>query len=222
MASCWRCSVRPAPQTTCWIIAGWTGRIRRVAIDGENALTRGATAQVGFVFQHYALFRTWTCSERRLACACSRARSQGRGGRSAPRQNCSIWCSSIGSPTLSEQLSAASGNASRWRVRGDRAAHPAARRAVRRARSKCAQELQAMAAFAAHRDPCHLDLRHPRQEEPRSRQPRRGDGQANRAIGSPGEVYDNPATAFVQRLSSANPSCCGRCCRRAVRLDGAP
>ena len=35
-----------------------------VAIDGENALSRGASErQVGFVFQHYALFRHMTVFE---------------------------------------------------------------------------------------------------------------------------------------------------------------
>jgi sulfate transport system ATP-binding protein len=41
------------------IIAGWSGRCRRGAFDGETRWRAGARERrVGFVFQHYALFRT--------------------------------------------------------------------------------------------------------------------------------------------------------------------
>ena len=124
-ASWSRCSARPAPaRPRCcasspgsnWPDAG------EVSFDGEDALARGARERhVGFVFQHYALFRHMTVFEN-VAFGLRvqpRASRQRRGRRSArASRSCSIWCSSTGSPTAIRASSpAASASASRWRAR---------------------------------------------------------------------------------------------------------
>ncbi len=97
-----------------------------VSFDGQNALARGAAErQVGFVFQHYALFRHMTVFENVAFGLRVQPRARARPGAR------------------------------------DRAAHSAARRAVRRARCQGAQGASAMAALIAFRNPRDLDLRHP-------------------------------------------------------------
>jgi sulfate transport system ATP-binding protein len=92
-----------------------------VAFDGEDALAQGARERhVGFVFQHYALFRHMTVFEN----VARRPLPEPAVRRPAPAHRTGPGA-------------------------GDRAAHPLARRAVRRAGREGAQGIAAMAADAA-------------------------------------------------------------------------
>ena len=154
-----------------------------VSFDGENALARGASERhVGFVFQHYALFRHMTVFEN-VAFGLRVQPRAIRKDEAAIRARVKELLDLVQLDWLSEPLSQpalrrpAPAHCAGARAR-HRAAHPAARRALRRARCQGAQGAAAMAALAAFRNPRHLDLRHPRPGRgARSRQPRRGHGQ---------------------------------------------
>ena len=186
MASCWRCSGRRARARPrcCGSSPAWTGRIAgEVSFDGENALAHGASERhVGFVFQHYALFRHMTVFEN-VAFGLRVQPRAVRKDEAAIRARVKELLDLVQLDWLVQPLSEpavrrpAPAHRAGPRAR-DRAAHPAARRAVRRARRQGAQGAAAMAALAASRDPRHLDLRHPRPGRGAgSRQPGGGDGQ---------------------------------------------
>ncbi len=201
-----------------------------VAIDGEKALQprrqrapgRLRVPALRAVPPHDGV------RERRLRPARAAARDpQGRGRRSAPAsRNCSIWCSSTGWPiAIRASCPAASASASRWRARSrsSRASccstSPSARSTPKCARS-CRQwlrslhnEIHVTSIFVTHDQEEALEV-------------------ANRVvvmdkgrieqIGSPGEVYDNPATAFVHGFIGESIVLPVDVAGDAVRLDGRP
>ena len=157
--------------------------------------------QVGFVFQHYALFRHMTVFD-----------NVAFGMRMKPRRapieakvrekvhELLNWCSSTGWPTaFPSQLSG--GQRQRIALARALAVEPraAARRTLRRARCQGAQGTAPLVAQAARRTAHHLDLRHPRPGRgARSRRPRGADGPRQvEQVGTPEEVYRHPATPFV-------------------------
>ena len=81
-----------------------------VQFDGEDALSHSVGERnVGFVFQHYALFRHMTVFENvafGLRARPRRYRPSRSGDPQAGRASCSIWCSSAGWPSaIRSQLS---------------------------------------------------------------------------------------------------------------------
>jgi ATPase subunit of ABC transporter with duplicated ATPase domains len=88
---------------------------------GEDASSPACSERnVGFVFQHYALFRHMTVFDN-VAFGLRvqpRAHTPDEAQIRAARRNCSIWCSSIGSKTATRaSFPAASASASRWPAR---------------------------------------------------------------------------------------------------------
>ena len=125
---------------------------------GEDALRaqRRASAQVGFVFQHYALFRHMTVFENvafGLRCPAARP-AAARGGdpregqRAAASWSSSSWLADRYPIPAFRRPAAARGAGPRA---GDRAEGAAARRAVRRARRQGAEGAAPLAAPAARR-----------------------------------------------------------------------
>ena len=146
------------------IIAGleWpdAGRGAASTARTRSSLTSGER-NVGFVFQHYALFRHMTVFENVAFGLRARPRGKppaGGGNPSAGARSCSSWCSSAGWPDRYPEPAFGRPAAARraGAGAGGRAARAAARRAVRRARRQGAQGAAALAAPAARRDPRHL------------------------------------------------------------------
>ena len=125
-----------------------------VSFDGENALAHGASERhVGFVFQHYALFRHMTVFENvafGLRVQPRAVRKDEAAIRARVKELLDLVQLDWLADPLSEPAVRRPAPAHRAGPRaGDRAAHPAARRAVRRARRQGAQGAAAMAALAA-------------------------------------------------------------------------
>ena len=125
-----------------------------VSFDGENALARGASERhVGFVFQHYALFRHMTVFEnvafglrvQPRAIRKDEAEIRARVKELLDLVQLDWLAEPLPEPVVRRPAPAHRAGAGA----GDRAAHPAARRAVRRARRQGAQGTAAMAALAA-------------------------------------------------------------------------
>ena len=167
------------------IIAGLEYRRsrQRAASTARTRPTRTrASASVGFVFQHYALFRHMTVFENvafglRVRPRARRARPTRRSA-SKRAASCSSSCSSTGSrDRYPAQLSG--GQRQRVALARALAVEPqraAARRAVRRARRAGAPGAAPLAAPAARRNPRHQRVRHARSGRgARARRPRRGD-----------------------------------------------
>ena len=140
------------------------GPVRR---RGRHRRSTSRERSVGFVFQHYALFRHMTVFEN-VAFGLRvqpRARAAVRGARSA--SGCSELLELVQLDRLADRYPVAAlrrpAAARRAGPRaGGRAAGAAARRAVRRARRQGAQGAAPLAAPAARRDARHQRLRHPR------------------------------------------------------------
>ena len=184
-----------------------------VRFDGEDVVRRDARERrVGFVFQHYALFRHMTVFEnvafglrvrprrmRPAEAADPRARDGAAAPRAARRPRDPLSAPALGRP--------APARGARPRAR-DRAAHAAARRAVRRARRQGAQGAAPLAARAARRlGLTSVFVTHDQEEAleladrvvRHERGPHRADRHARR------QIYDRPATPFVYEfLGSAN------------------
>ena len=225
-ANWWRCSGRPAPARPrcCGSSPGSTGRMpARSSFDGEDALARGAGERhVGFVFQHYALFRHMSVFENVAFGLRVQPRSdaQERGRRSARGSRiCSIWCSSTGWPTaIRTSCPAASASASRWpaRWRSSRASCCSTSRSARstpRCARNCAQwlrtlheEIHVTSIFVTHDQEEALEV-------------------ANRVvvmdkgrieqIGTPGRRLRAVRRPPSCTASSANRSCCRSRCATA-------
>jgi len=172
-----------------------------VTIDGEDALGHGASERhVGFVFQHYALFRHMTVFEN----VAFGLRVQPRAIRktkppSAPASRmadlaATDWAGEpLSKPVVRRQPSAHCVGAGV----GDRAAHPLLDEPFGALDAKVRKELRQWLR-------CCI----PKSTSPRFRHPRPGRSARSRQrvvvmtrpieqIGTPGEVYDHPATAFV-------------------------
>jgi ABC-type dipeptide/oligopeptide/nickel transport system ATPase component len=142
-----------------------------VIFDGEDALSRGAGERhVGFVFQHYALFRHMSVFENvafglRVQPRAIRKDeahiSEAREGIARP------GAARLAGEPLSEPVVRRSAPAYRaGACAGHRAAHPVARRAVRCARCQGAQGTAALAA------PLHDEITSPRFSSPTIRKRR--------------------------------------------------
>jgi ABC-type sugar transport system ATPase subunit len=153
-----------------------------VTIDGEDALAHGASERhVGFVFQHYALFRHMTVFEN-VAFGLRVQLRAIRKDEATIRARVKELLDLVQLDRLAKRYSSQLSGRQRQRIAlaraGDRTAYPAARRTLWRARCEGSERTAAMAAHAAFRNPRHLDLRHPRPGRgARSRQPRCGHGQ---------------------------------------------
>ena len=200
-----------------------------VSFDGEDALARGAGERhVGFVFQHYALFRHMTVFEN----VAFGLRVQPRAIRKAeaddprPRQGAArSGAARLAGRPLSEPALRRPAPARRAGARaGDRAAHAAARRAVRRARRQGAQGAAALAALAAREiHVTSIFVTHDQEEalEVADRVVVMNKGRIEQ-IGTPDEVYDHPATAFVHGFIGESIVLPVDVSGGAVRLGGRP
>ena len=178
-----RCSVRRARARPrcCASSPGWrlpdAGAVR---FDGEDATSRSVRERgVGFVFQHYALFRHMTVFEN--VAFGLRVRPRNRRpteARNSQRVNrtAQAGAARMGGRALSVAALGRSAAADRAGARaGGRTQGAAARRTVRRARREGARGAAAMAAAAARRAAHHERLRHARSGRgARTGQPRRG------------------------------------------------
>jgi ABC-type uncharacterized transport system YnjBCD ATPase subunit len=152
-----------------------------VTIDGEDALAHGASERhVGFVFQHYALFRHMTVFENvafGLRVQLRAIRKDEATIRARVKELLDLVQLDLLAKRYPSQLSGRQRQRIALARAGDRTAYPAARRTLWRARCEGSERTAAMAAHAAFRNPRHLDLRHPRPGRgARSRQPRGGHG----------------------------------------------
>ena len=170
-----------------------------------------AIARVGFVFQHYALFRHMTVFENVAFGLRVRPRAERAARRRHPGAVQSLLklvqldylgdrypSATLGRPAAARRARAGAGR---------RAEGPAARRAVRRARRQGPAGVAPLAPPAARRDSSDQRLRHPRSGgsaracRPRRRHERR----AHRAARQPGRGLRHPATSFVMNfLGSVN------------------
>ena len=216
-ASWWRCSgpSGSGKTTLLRIIAGLelAGR-RQVPFDGEDALAHGAgERRVGFVFQHYALFRHMTVFEN-IAFGLSvqpRAAAPEQAESARGSGNCSSWCSSTG---LADRYPSQLSGGQRQRVALARALAIEPRvllldEPFGALDAKVRKELRQLAARAARRDRRHRDLRHPRPGGgARSRRPGGGHGQgphrADRHAAARSMTTRPPHSCTV---SSASRSC---------------
>ncbi len=203
-----RCSGRPAAARPrcCASSPAWSSPISgQVLLDGEDASARHVRErQVGFVFQHYALFRHMTVFEN-IAFGLRVRAAQGAAVRSAdPRQgasSCWNWCSSTGWPTaIRRSCPAASASASRWRARW-RSSRACCCSTSRSARStpRCARNCGA--GCARLHDELHVTsifVTHDQEEalEVADQVVVMNKGKVEQ-VGAPDEVYDQPATPFV-------------------------
>ena len=212
------------------IIAGldWpdTGEVR---IDGEDALGRGASERhVGFVFQHYALFRHMTVFENVAFGLRVQPRAVRKDeARSAPAsRSCWISCSWTGWRTaIPANCPAASASASRWRARS-RSSRASCCSTNRSARStpRCARNCGSGCAS------CTTKSTSPRSSSPTTRKRRSKSPTAwlsmdkgrIEQIGTPGDVYDNPATAFVHGFIGESIVLPVEVSGGSVRLGGRP
>ena len=152
-----------------------------VLFDGDDAARRDPKDRgVGFVFQHYALFRHMTVFENVAFGLRVRPRAQ-RPAEADIRRRVNELLALVQLDYLGDRYpvaavrrpAAARGAGARARGRAEGAA---ARRAVRRAGRQGAAGAAAMAAAAARRDPSHQRVRDPRSgRSAGARQPRGGD-----------------------------------------------
>ena len=174
---------------------------------GRDAARTPRDRGVGFVFQHYALFRHMTVFEnvafglrvRPRAAPAVESRDRAQGQRAARARAARLPRRPLPVAALRRPAAARRAGA---RARG-RAEGAAARRAVRRARRQGAAGAAALAAPAARRDSPHQRLRHPRSGRgARARRPRgrheRGPRSSRRA--RPDEVVRAPGDAVRHEL----------------------
>ena len=204
------CSGPPAPARPrcCASSPGWSAPIRgSVLLDGEDATDMPVRErQVGFVFQHYALFRHMTVFENiafGLRVPRARERPSGRDPR-ARCCSCSSSCSSKGWRTAIRLSSpAASGSASPSPARSPSsrevllldepfgALDAKVRKELRRWLRHLHEELHITSVFVTHDQEEALEVadRVVVMNQARIEQ-----------IGTPEEIYDHPATPFVHEF----------------------
>ena len=200
-----------------------------VPFDGENALARGASERhVGFVFQHYALFRHMTVFENVAFGLRVQPRASARTRpRSAPAsRNCWIWCSSTGWPTaIPSQFSG--GQRQRVALARALAIEPRillldepfgaldakVRKELRQWLRSLHSEIHVTSIFVTHDQEEALEVadRVVVMDKGRIEQ-----------IGTPGDVYDNPATAFVHGFIGKSIVLPVEVSGGSVRLGGRP
>jgi sulfate transport system ATP-binding protein len=170
-----------------------------VLFHGEDATDRRARAPVGFVFQHYALFRHMTIFENvafGLRVRPKATRPPRR--RSAQGHELLGWCSSTGSPTAIRTSSpAGSASASRWpaRWRSSRkvllldepfgALDAKVRKELRRWLRRLHDEMHVTSVFVTHDQDEALEVA--------DRVVVMNEGRIEQ-VGTPDQVYDHPAT----------------------------
>ena len=147
-----------------------------VSFDGEDALAHGASERhVGFVFQHYALFRHMTVFENvafGLRVQPRAIRKDEATIRARVKELLDLvqldWLADrYPEPAVRRPAPAHCAGARA----GDRAAHPAARRTLRRARRQGAERAAAMAALAAFTKSTSLRSSSPTTRKRRSKSP---------------------------------------------------
>ncbi len=250
-ASWSRCSVRPARARPrcCGSSPASNGRTRARCCSTARMRSRAASASgnVGFVFQHYALFRHLTVFENVAFGLRVRPRGQrlpeARDPTSASR-NCSIWSNCAGwRIDIPISCPAASGSASRWRGRSRSsracllldepfgALDAKVRKELRRWLRSLHEEIHVTSLFVTHDQEEALEV---------ADRVVVMDGGRIEQIGTPQEVYERPATAFVHEfigesitLPVARPGrdhsfwwtsdrpCCGRHPQRRSETRGA-
>ena len=154
-----------------------------VSFDGENALARGASERhVGFVFQHYALFRHMTVFEN-VAFGLRVQPRAIRKDEATIRARVKELLDLVQLDWLSDRYPSQLSGGQRQRIALARALAIEPRillldEPFGALDAKVRKELRQWLRSLHSRNPRHLDLRHPRPGRgARSRQPRRGDGQ---------------------------------------------
>ena len=207
-----------------------------VLFDGEDATRRDVRDRgVGFVFQHYALFRHMTVFENVAFGLRVRPRAA-RPAEAEIRERVTRLLELVQLDWLGDRLPVAAlrrpapARRARARARG-RAARAAARRAVRRARRQGPPGAAALAAPPPRRDPRHERLRHPRPGGgARGGRPRRGDEpgpdragrDARRDLRAAGDAVRHPLPRQRQRLPRPRAERQGAPRPARPRLPGAP
>ncbi|MGF6307176.1 sulfate transport system ATP-binding protein [Bradyrhizobium sp. i1.8.4] len=200
-----------------------------VAIDGENALSRGASErQVGFVFQHYALFRHMTVFEN-VAFGLRVQPRAIRKDEATIRARVKNLLDLVQLDWLANRYPSQLSGGQRQRIALARALaieprillldepfgalDAKVRKELRQWLRSLHNEIHVTSIFVTHDQEEALEV-------------------ANRVvvmdkgkieqIGSPGEVYDNPATAFVHGFIGESIVLPVDIAGNAVRLDGRP
>ncbi|HET7123145.1 MAG TPA: sulfate ABC transporter ATP-binding protein [Bradyrhizobium sp.] len=212
------------------IIAGldWPD-VGEVSFDGENALARGASERhVGFVFQHYALFRHMTVFENvafGLRVQPRAARKDEAGIRARVKELLDLvqldWLSNRYPSQLSggqrQRIALARALAIEPRIllldEPFGALDAKVRKELRQWLRSLHSEIHVTSIFVTHDQEEALEVANRVVVMDRGR---------IEQIGTPGEVYDNPATAFVHGFIGESIVLPVEVCDGCVRLGGKP